>query len=270
MESTGIYWIPVHEILEQAGINVFLVNARHVKCVPGRKSDISDSQWLQQLHSWGLLQASFQPKEGIGRLRTIMRLRDNLVKSRASHQQRIQKAMMQMNLQLHHVVNDVMGKTGRLIIDAILAGERDPATLGAFRDRRCKNDESVISEALHGHYRDDHLFELSVAVRMFDGYSQQIVECETKAQELLENLAQRGGEVSDLSSSDSRRRGRKKLNYSFDPTAYVNALAGVDLSKIYGLGPGNLLNDYERVWHGYGEMAIRQAFHLLAWIGTPK
>lgn len=264
MESTGIYWIPVHEILEQAGINVFLVNARHVKCVPGRKSDISDSQWLQQLHSWGLLRASFQPKEGIARLRTIMRLRDNLVKSRASHQQHIQKALMQMNLQLHHVVNDVMGKTGRLIIDAILAGERDPATLAAYRDRRCKNDESVISEALHGNYRDDHLFELSVAVRMFDSYSQQILECETKAQELLEKLAQRGREEFDL-SSDSKPRGRKKLNYSFDPTAYVNALAGVDLSKIYGLGPGNLLTIISEC--GTDMEKWPSAKHFTSWLG---
>ena len=153
MESTGIYWIPIYEILEQAGLEVFLVNARHVKCVPGRKSDISDAQWLQQLHSWGLLKASFQPSEGVANLRSLLRLRDGLVKSRTSHQQHIQKALMQMNLQLHHVVNDVMGKTGRLIIDAILAGERDPSTLAAFRDRRCKNHESVIAEALHGHFR---------------------------------------------------------------------------------------------------------------------
>ena len=189
MESTGIYWIPIYEILEKAGLEAFLVNARHVRCVPGHKSDISGVQWLQHLHSWGLLKASFQPSKGVANLRSLLRLRGGLVKSRASHRQHIQKALMQMNLQLHHVVNDVMGKTGRLIIDAILAGERDPSTLATFRDRRCKHHESVIAEALHGHFRDYHLFEFAVAVHMLDEYSAQIVICEATAHELLGKLA---------------------------------------------------------------------------------
>ena len=237
MESTGIYWIPVYELLEGAGIKVFLVNARHAKCVPGRKSDISDAQWLQQLHSWGLLKASFQPEEGISHLRSILRLRDNLVKSRSSHQQHIQKALMQMNLQLHHVVNDVMGKTGRKIIDAILAGERSAEVLAGFRDRRCKNDALVIAEALHGHFRDDHLFELSVAVRMFDEYSVQILSCEARSQKVLEDLANSKARSQAQSSISVEPPRKRRSGYSFDPSALINALAGTDMSRIYGLGP---------------------------------
>jgi transposase len=264
MESTSIYWIPVYEILEQAGLEVFLVNARHVKCVPGRKSDISDAQWLQQLHSWGLLRASFQPSEGVANLRSLLRLRDGLVKSRASHQQHIQKALMQMNLQLHHVVNDVMGKTGRLIVDAILAGERDPETLAAFRDRRCKNDESVIAEALHGHFREDHLFELSVAVNMFDEYSAQIVKCEAKAHELLDRLA-RAKEPSSETRAVDKGKARRKSEYSFDPTGYINALTGTDLSGIYGLGPGNLLTIISEC--GTDMEKWPTAKHFTSWLG---
>jgi transposase len=265
MESTGIYWIPVYELLEGAGIKVFLVNARHAKCVPGRKSDSSDAQWLQQLHSWGLLKASFQPEEGIAHLRSLLRLRDNLVKSRSSHQQHIQKALMQMNLQLHHVVNDVMGKTGRQIIDAILAGERRPEVLAGFRDRRCKNDASVIAEALHGHFRDDHLFELSVAVRMFDEYSLQILSCEARSQKVLEELAKSkaGSQAqSGISLEPSRKR---RSGYSFDPSALINALVGTDMSRIYGLGPGNLLTIISEC--GTDMEKWPSAKHFTSWLG---
>ena len=264
MESTGIYWIPIYEILEQAGLEVFLVNARHVKCVPGRKSDISDAQWLQQLHSWGLLKASFQPSEGVANLRSLLRLRDGLVKSRTSHQQHIQKALMQMNLQLHPVVNDVMGKTGRLIIDAILAGERDPSTLAAFRDRRCKNHESVIAEALHGHFREDHLFELAVAVHMFDEYSAQIVKCEATAHELLDKLA-RAKEALPEALTEGKVKSKRKSDYSFDPTSYINALTGADLSGIYGLGPGNLLTIVSEC--GTDMEKWPTAKHFTSWLG---
>jgi len=263
MESTGIYWIPVYEILQEAGLEVFLVNARHAKCVPGRKSDISDAQWLQQLHGWGLLRASFQPDEGIATLRSTMRLRESLVKGKASHQQRVQKALMQMNLQLHHVVNDVMGKTGRLIIDAILSGERDPEALAALRDRRCKNPESVIAEALHGHFREDHLFELSVAVRMFDEYHQRIVECEANAHELLSRLAVRSDKANMPTFTDGRRK--RKSEYSFDPTHFINMLAGVDLGNIYGLGPGNLLTIISEC--GTEMAKWPTAKHFTSWLG---
>lgn len=218
---------------------MFLVNARHARCIPGRKSDISDAQWLQKLHSWGLLRPSFQPNEGVAILRTMTRLRESLVKGKASHQQRIQKALMQMNLQLHHVVNDDMGKTGRLIIDAILSGERDTEALARLRDRRCKNAESVIAEALHERFREDHLFELSIALRMIDEYHQRILECEAKDQELLRRLAAQSKDPKREASVNTKRK--RKSEFSFDPTDLINTLAGVDLGNIYGVGPGSLL-----------------------------
>jgi|GEM_PF-3446206 len=153
MESTGIYWIPLFEILESRGFEVFLVNARDAKNVPGRKTDVNDAQWLQQLHEYGLLRASFRPREDIARLRTYMRLRDRMIEHAASHIQHMQKALMQMNVQLHHVVTDVTGATGMRIIRAIAAGETDPAVLAKSRDLRCKSSQETIREALSGNYR---------------------------------------------------------------------------------------------------------------------
>jgi transposase len=162
MESTGIYWVPLYEILVAKGIEVYLVNARHAKNVPGRKTDICDAQWLQQLHSYGLIRASFQPDQRIAELRTYFCQRDLLVRYRSSHQQHMQKALMQMNLQLHHVVKDITGLTGRRIIDAILSGERDPQKLASLRDQRCKESPDTIAAALQGNYQEDHLFEVTV------------------------------------------------------------------------------------------------------------
>jgi transposase len=142
MESTGIYWVPLYEILVAKGIEVYLVNARHAKNVPGRKTDICDAQWLQQLHSYGLVRASFQPDQRIAELRTYFRQRDLLVRYRSSHQQHMQKALMQMNLQLHHVVKDITGLTGRRIIDAILSGERDPQKLAS---RKCSGGHQQLN-----------------------------------------------------------------------------------------------------------------------------
>ncbi len=178
MESTGIYWIPVFEILESKGFDVKLVNARHVKNVPGRKSDVLDCQWLQQLHTYGLLEGAFRPPEQICILRGYVRQRMNLVRYAASHIQHMQKALAQMNLQLANVVADITGKTGMLIIKAILSGERDPLALARLRDKRCKNSEETIARSLHGSYRPEHLFSLKQAVDLYDFYQGQIVECD--------------------------------------------------------------------------------------------
>jgi len=188
MESTGIYWIPLFELLVASGIEAVLVNARYAKNVPGRKTDINDAQWLQKLHSHGLLRASFRPDEQLATLRSYVRQRDMLVRRRASHIQHAQKALMQMNLQLHHVVADIMGLTGRSIVDAILCGERDPGKLAMLRDRRCKNSTATIAAALDGNYQDEHLFELKVAINMFDAYGEQIQACERLIEEQLKGI----------------------------------------------------------------------------------
>ena len=166
MESTGVYWIPVFEILERHGLEVNLVNARHVRNVPGRKSDVLDCQWLQQLHTYGLLHGAFRPADEVCTLRAYVRQRSTLVRSAASYIQRMQKAFTQMNLQLHNVVADITGTTGMRIIKAILGGERNPDTLAAMRDGRCKNSAATIARSLKGNYRPEHLFSLRQAVEL--------------------------------------------------------------------------------------------------------
>jgi len=165
MESTGVFWIPLFQILEDRGFRVCLVNARHVKNVPGRKTDVSDCQWLQYLHSVGLLRASHRPAQTICAVRSIWRHRESLVQMAAAHIQHMQKALDQMNLQLHHVISDISGTTGLSIIDAILDGERNPETLAALRDPRIVASRETIARALVGDYRTEHLFTLQQSLR---------------------------------------------------------------------------------------------------------
>jgi len=168
MESTGIYWIPAFEILEDYGFEVFLVNAREAKNVPGRKTDVNDAQWLQRLHQFGLLRASFRPDKSIAILRSYIRQRERLLEFRAAHIQHMQKALMQMNLQLHHVVSDITGVTGMKIIRAIILGESNPEILAQYRDIRCKESREMIAKSLMGNYQEEHLFALKQAVELFD------------------------------------------------------------------------------------------------------
>jgi transposase len=185
MESTGVYWIPFFQILEARGFQVFLVNAHHVKNVPGRKSDVSDCQWLQYLHSVGLLRGSFRPEQAICTVRSILRHRDSLVQMASSHVQHIQKALDQMNLQLHHVINDITGMTGLAIIDAILAGERNPQTLAKLRNVRIKATESTIAKSLVGDYRREHLFTLRQSLTAYRHYQGLIGACDREIEQYL-------------------------------------------------------------------------------------
>ena len=188
MESTGVYWIPAFELLDQRGFEVVLVNARDAKHVPGRKTDISDAQWLQRLHAFGLLRASFRPKGEIATLRAYLRLRERLLDSTASHIQHMQKTLTQMNLQLHHVVTDITGVTGKAIIRAIVAGERDPARLAALRDPRCHATVETIRQALVGNDREEHVFALTQAVELYDFYQTKIADCDARIQTVLQRL----------------------------------------------------------------------------------
>jgi transposase len=237
MESTSVYWIPVFELLEARGFEVFLVNARDAKHVPGRKTDVSDAQWLQRLHSHGLLRASFRPKGEIVELRAYLRQRERLLEYAASHIQHMQKALTEMNLQLHHVVTDITGATGLRIIRAILAGERDPAVLALLRDTRCHASVETITKALTGHYRAEHLFALEQALALYDAYQEKASACDARIEAVLKQLSfRRGREVGPL---PSRRPGmRRQLNGpEFDVRAALFALLGKDLTQINGLGP---------------------------------
>lgn len=178
MESTGSYWIPVFEMLEQAGFEVNLVDAHHVKNIRGRKSDVIDCQWLQQLHSFGLLSAAFRPADSIVELRGYIRHRTMLIAEAATHVNRMHKALTEMNLHLNNAISDITGVTGMAIIRAILDGERDPTALGKMRDGRCKQPQSVIERSLQGNYRDEHIFSLRQAVEIYDFYQKKIQECD--------------------------------------------------------------------------------------------
>lgn len=233
MESTGIYWIPAYEILEGRGFEVFLVNAREAKNVPGRKTDVNDAQWLQKLHQFGLLKASFRPTENIVTLRAYLRQRERLLEFRAAHIQHMQKAMMQMNLQLHHVVADITGVTGMKIIRAILGGEHNPAILANLRDGRCKKSREVIEAALKGNYQPSHLFALHQAVMLFDFYETLIQACDQKLEAQLKVLSV----VNPTEPLPKPRHKTKQTNdFSFDVREQLYRIIGVDLTQIHGMG----------------------------------
>jgi hypothetical protein len=193
MESTGIYWISAFQILETSGFEVILVNARHIKNVPGRKTDVKDAQWIQQLHSYGLLNASFRPNDQICELRVFTRQRDRLTKNAATHVNRMQKALNEMNIQLHHVISDITGVTGMNIIKAIIAGERDASKLAQFRNANMKSDEKTIIKALEGDWRKEHLTVLKQELEIYEFYLKQIGECDMAIEACYKAFDKRGG-----------------------------------------------------------------------------
>jgi len=188
MESTSVYWIPLYQILEARGFEVVLVNARHVKNVPGRKSDVLDCQWLGQLHTYGLLRGSFRPEDGICVLRSYTRQRDNLIKSAGAHIQRMQKALEQMNIQLHKVITDITGVTGIRIIKAILDRERDPIKLAQLRHYNARSSQETIAKSLEGDWREEHLFSLRQEFELYEIFRQKIAECDQKIEVCLNSF----------------------------------------------------------------------------------
>ena len=231
MESTGVYWIPLYQILESYGLDVKLVNARHVKHVPGRKTDVQDCQWLQQLESFGLLSGSFRPEAKICVLRSYMRQREMLIRNASRYIQQMQKALTQMNLKLHQVISDLSGYTGLRIVRAIVAGERDGLKLAALKDRRIKSDVSTIAKALEGDYRAEHLFALKQGLELYDYYQQKIAECDAEICKEMQTLETRGTAGQVL-----KRKPRSRHHaVAFDSQAELYRVLGVDLTRIDGL-----------------------------------
>src|SRR5215211_3708854 len=194
LESTGVYWVPIYELLEQYGIVPYLVNARHVKTVPGRKSDWNDAQWLQKLHALGLLRASFRPDAEITALRTLVRYRAELIQHRAPHILHMQKALQQMNIQLERVLSDIMGMTGQAIIRAVIAGERAPLMLAKLRNPACTSSEEMIARALRGTWKDELIFVLQQALVIYDVYTAQIAVCDGELEQYLLRMEARSGD----------------------------------------------------------------------------
>ena len=239
MESTGVYWIPVFEILEARGFEVLLVNARNVKNVPGRKTDVNDAQWLQQLHQHGLLCGSFRPREGVTCLRAYLRHRERVVEYAASHVQHMQKALMQMNVQLHHVVSDITGATGMRIIRAIVTGNHAPEKLAEHRDVRCAASEETIREALTGNYRPEHLFALKQALELWDFHQTKIAECDVEIEAVLKSLNEKRAAPEKPLPSVRHAKARNEPKFDVRPALYT--LLGADLSQIHGVGPYTVL-----------------------------
>jgi hypothetical protein len=188
MESTGVFWIPAFELLESNGFDVKLVNARHVKNVSAHKTDVLDCQWLQQLGTFGLIKGAFRPADAILPLRAYLRQRDMLIKNASAHILHMQKALTQMNLQLHNVISDITGLTGMAIIRSVVAGVTDPKALASLRHERCHNSEEVIEASLVGNYRQEHLFSLKQALELYDYYTQKISECDHQIAQQMKKL----------------------------------------------------------------------------------
>jgi transposase len=241
MESTGVYWIPLYEILEARGIDVVLVNARHVKNVPGRKTDVVDCQWLQELHSVGLLRGSFRPTAAIATLRAYLRHRETLVQSAATHVQRMQKALVQMNLQLATVISDITGVTGLRILRDIVAGRTDPHALAQHRDRRCQASEVEITAALTGHYRPEHVFVLQQNLELLDAFQHQLGACDAAIEAHLDTLvAQAPAPVDPVPAPRTTRKPRDN-EPRFEIRTPLHQLTGVDLTQLDAIGPYNAL-----------------------------
>jgi transposase len=260
MESTGVYWIPLFELLEARGFSVYLVNTRHVKNVAGRKSDVLDCQWLQQLMSYGLLAGAFRPHEQICALRVVSRQREMLLSYQGRHVQHMQKALAQMNLQLTNVLTDVAGKTGQAIIRAIAAGERDPLVLAQFRDPRVRASEQDIAKSLCGTWREEHLFALKQALALYDAYGERLLECDRQLQQMLGPLQKHAGEA-----RKPKRRSQPKNAPAFDLRTYLYGLCGVDLTRIDGIDVTTALKVICEV--GPDLSKFKSAKHFASWLG---
>jgi transposase len=276
MESTGVYWIPFYQKLVVAGFEVLLVNARHLKRVPGRKTDILDCQWLQQLHSYGLLSGSFRPSDDICCLRTYLRHRGNLVAGCGQQVQHMQRALDQMNIHLHHVVSDLDGETGLRIVDAILAGERDAKELVKLRDPRIKKStEAEMEAALKGDWREEHLFVLRQAVEMYRSLHRQIAECDNAVEKFLERIAVNPSVVPEEqrpknpAATPTPKKSKKKKRGGNAPkqdfTAALVRICGVDLTQIVGLNVLSVLMLISEI--GVDMSCWPNAKAFCAWLG---
>jgi transposase len=238
MESTGVYWIAAFQVLERRGFKVLLVNARHVKNVPGRKTDMIDCQWLQQLHTFGLLRGSFRPSDPVCVLRSYLRLRDELIVARSQQIQHMQKALLQMNVQLPQVLSDVSGVSGMNILRAIVAGERDAQKLATMVDKRVRSSTEQIAKALKGDYREEHMFALALALEMYDTLQQKIQACEERIDYTLAKWQSKVDLVKNpMPQSTVKRKGlRKETGQARAQREEMYRVSGVDLGSIEGIG----------------------------------
>lgn len=269
MESTGIYWIPLYEVLEAAGFDVNLVNAREAKNLPGRKSDILDCQWIQQLHSYGLLKASFRPPAEIAALRSLVRHQSELIAARAAHIQHMQKALHLMNVQLDNVLSDITGVTGMRILRAIVAGERDLDVLASYRDPNCKNSPEVIRRSLEGTYRQEHLFQLKQSLDLYDYHARLIQECSLEIEKRYRELPVKASPEMEPPPAKKRPSKTQKRNKEepsdFDLRTQLYRISGVDLTAIDGCNTATIQILLSEI--GTDMRPWATANHFTSWLG---
>jgi transposase len=264
MESTGVYWVPIYELLEARGFQVYLVNARHIKNVPGRKTDEKDCQWIQRLHTYGLLSASFRPGAEMCALRAYLRHRANLVDYRAAHIQHMQKALQQMNVQLTQVLSDITGETGLAIIRAIVAGERDPVKLARLRNPRCAHSQDEIAKALTGHYRPEHVFALKQVLALYDFYTAQIQECDAEIEQHY-RVFKPVVDVEQNPLPPTRKKNTHSKNApAFDVRTQLYRLTGVDLTAIEGLNEVTVQNILSEIGIDMSKWSTEK--HFCSWL----
>ncbi|MGH8002863.1 MAG: IS110 family transposase, partial [Brasilonema sp.] len=259
--------IPLFKILETRGFEVKLVNAHHVKTLPGRKTDVLDCQWLQQLHSYGLLSGSFRPEDEICILRSYIRQRDSLIRSASVHIQRMQKALTQMNIQLHQAVSDITGTTGMAIIRAIVAGEHDPQVLAAKKHHRVKCSEAEIAAALNGDYRKEHLFVLQQELHLYDVYQSQIAECDRQIEQCLSQFNDKVDiSQSPLPPPKHPRHKPQGHEPAFDLRTHLYRMSGVDFTRVDGLGVLTVQIILSEV--GLDPSRFPTVKHFTSWLGA--
>ncbi|MGD0466628.1 MAG: IS110 family transposase [Gammaproteobacteria bacterium] len=266
MESTGVFWIPLFELLESKGFDVKLVDARNVKNVSGRKTDVLDCQWLQQLHTYGLLNGAFRPEELVCSLRVYIRQKSMLTKKAASHIQHMQKALSQMNLQLHNVIRDITGDTGMSIIREILAGQRDPKILAQHRDPRCKNPIEIIEKSLCGNYKEEHIFSLKQAVELYDFYCNKMSACDVEIEKILFKFEPKK-EISEdhLKNHDLQKQSNSKNAPLFNVQAHLERITGIDLTEIPGINTITALIIISEIGIDMGRW--KDSKHFASWLG---
>jgi transposase len=265
MESTGVYWIPVYEILEARGFQVHLVNARHLKHVPGRKTDVKDCQWIQYLHTCGLLSGSFRPEAEMCAVRAYLRHRATWLDYRAAHIQHRQKALQQMHVQLPQVLTDITGTTGLAIIRAIVAGERDPVHLAQVRDPRCAHSTEEIAKALTGHYRAEHVFALQQALALYDVYTALVRECDAAIERQFQAIMPVWDDDLPPLNRQNKASSPSKHAPAYDARGMLYQLTGVDLVAIPGLHASTVQTIVAEIGLDLGKWPHEKAF--CAWLG---
>jgi transposase len=271
MESTGVYWIALFEELERQGFECLLISSRSLRRVSGRKSDIQDAQWIQTLHSYGLLESSFRPQADLVALRTLLRHRGQLLEHRAPHIQHMQKALLQMNVQLSQALSDVTGETGLAIIRAIVAGERDPQKLAGMRDRNCKKSAEEIGKALTGTWRAEHLFVLKQSLELYDFYTKQVEECDAEIDRMyaMTRPDWKEGELKPLPARKRSSHSKNAPQNKEEIRQHLKRISGVDLSVIDGFGISLAQTVMMEVGTDMSKFPSEK--HFCAWLGlAPK